>query len=331
MVDLIQVKRVANNKDNNKVIFKNKSGKIVHLDRKDTGNDYLKENLAIGDYTHVVLTTTTEYYDYAMATIDGVPINKFIENIPNITMDTITSAYDTNNTHGADLRLLINIASNNNDGIGITEIKLANLIEIDDLCMHSSNIYKALTSLQYIYDEYNDTDNNNGIDVALAQQLRSGCEIVHLGDDLPSLKPTVTEQDAEADYEIAERVIETSDTVSDRVVESADTLDIESQISELENAVNALVAINMTIEADTVRDNIAELKNKLNTRRVLSKMEYGVVYLIVTMNNKLLLSMRTKRPTGDVILKIPTNPEDRKGEDTIAIDNIDEIYTITSL
>jgi len=309
MEDIIKVTRVHNFKDESKIIFKDNMGKIVHLDRKDEGNEYLASRIAIGDELFVCITTYTDSYNYAMGTVNGVSIEEFVNSLPTMASIVLLNAYDANVDTGDDIRLLVNIV-NNIDNVGSTEITLDNFIEIYDTYGATHNIYKALTSLQYLYNELYANDNNNGLSSELAVQMKSAYANVDVEDISADTGDTTT-----VDYNI----------VPDDIIK------LENQIVELETAVKALLNIGMTEEADSVKSKISALLNKIDELKVTAKMIYDVVYLIITKEGKTLLGMLVNRPQGDVIIQVPTGSATDTHNDDIAISDVKKVYSIKPL
>lgn len=306
MENLITVTRVENSRDINSVVFKDAYGKIIYLDRKDVGNDVVKEKIAVGEDLTVAITTSNDSYDFSLATIDGMLLDDYISNIPNITLEVIESVYERNNDSGRDVRLLLNIVNNNNN-VTNTEIRLPNLISIYDTIRNTESMYRAILSLQALYNTKfeNNSDNNNGLDSSTISDLRAKC----VSNTHVEHTSYTTEQPFEG----------TPPTESDEPLVVSEVSDNDNTVLELENVIKSLTSMGLNSEADAVRVKLKDHQDKLYNKRVLNMMSVGSLYIVKLVDGSYVVVTMTS--DNEIVIA-----GGALGSRKVAIDKIHELY-----
>lgn len=251
-MSLVKVNVVNNYKDSSKVLFRATDGKIVYLDRKDENNDMLKEELEVGDELLVALTTSNDTYDFGIAVVFGMTIEKFGRYVPNIDNDFMEILTDFDSDTYKDVRLLLNILIKL-PNVRYTELGLENLLELrlgDDDMRYTT----YLPALQYLYTTVRDGMDNFGIDVpsSVIDMVKSTNLVTEQSDvNLETVEPfTVTAVNTKNDF----------------------------HTTELEKTIATLMSLGLEAEAEAVRVELVKHNNSDAVFDAIASMEIGKIY-----------------------------------------------------
>jgi len=319
MINIIEVKRVGNNQNSEKVVFKDEIGKIVYLDRKDNGSDLIKDKIAIGDSLTVAVTTSNDTFDFAIATVNGVLIDDFITSIPNLKEDFIDKVYDKNEDFGSEVRLLLNI-TNQEDESKNCEIALPNLINVYDKLDFKKDNYKhsGLIGLQTLYNIKFNNENNNGIDANIGNTLAKKYS-------KQPVKPVV-----EKSKILPKTMVKVTDTSKIDKSEQ-EILASNSELEQLHKASLTLRSMHMVKEAQAVEEKMNVIRNEITLKKVIYYMSAGEIYTailkddtvtLVTMNDKNIIMQVL--PDSNIRVK-SINPCDIK-----TMYSLTQIYNVSS-
>ena len=311
---IINVNRVTNFKDESKVIFQTGDGMIMHIDKKDEGNDKLNDVLTTGDSAFLAITTVNEKYGFGIGTVNGMLIAEFITSIPVLKYQEFVSYIEISDKKYSSIRLLLNIISDNLSHSILVKIpiELENLKHIRDkfkemvYCagdIKHQKILDYINVLQYLYNTYyvvSNTVTENRIDDLATIINHNNRSTSHNGGD-----------------------VETND-----------------KITELEAVIVKLKSLGLHDQAESIENELKLLKNKGGESKVLDLLEVHKKYKCEYGVRGDILNIAVKMVDGDKVLEISgeiygtyaiLTSDIYDGCDDIDFDSIVEIYEIKSV